>query len=94
MKKLLVILLSIYTLACGATVEQLSTFSNAIDNVLQKQYTQVNVTPLPRINDDAFVRRAYLNIIGRNPTLEEYEMFNKATGDNKGGPFKRQLDCL
>lgn len=83
MKKLLVILLSIYTLACGATVEQLSTFSNAIDNVLQKQYTQVNVTPLPRINDDAFVRRAYLNIIGRNPTLEEYEMFNKATGDNK-----------
>lgn len=83
MKKLLVILLSICTLACGATVEQLTAFSNAVDDVLQKQCTQVNVAPLPRINDDAFVRRAYLNIIGRNPTLEEYDMFTTATGDNK-----------
>lgn len=83
MKKLILLLVSICTLSFGATLEQLNNYSGWVDSVLQKQYVAVNVQPLGRVNDDTFVRRAYLTIIGRNPTYEEYEMFNKATDINK-----------
>jgi len=83
MKKLILLLVSICTLSFGATLEQLNNYSGWVDSVLQKQYLAANVQPLGRVNDDTFVRRAYLTIIGRNPTYEEYEMFNKATDTNK-----------
>jgi len=83
MKKLILLLVSICTLSFGATLEQLNNYSGWVDSVLQKQYVAANVQPLGRVNDDTFVRRAYLTIIGRNPTYEEYEMFNKATDPNK-----------
>lgn len=83
MKKFIIMLLSVCSLAFGATVEQLNQFSNNIDATLQKQYLQLNVKPNARIDDDAFVRRAYLSIIGRNPTYEEYQMFSKVADDNK-----------
>lgn len=83
MKKIIIVLLSICTIAFSATVEQLTMFSSKIDNVLQKQYSQSNIQPLTRIDDDKFIRRAYLNIIGRNPTYEEYESFVKVTDSNK-----------
>lgn len=69
--------------AFGATSEQLTGYSNQIDLVLEKQYTSNKIQPLPLINDDTFIRRSYLSIIGRNPTYQEYEMFNKATAPNK-----------
>jgi hypothetical protein len=71
------------SLSFGATLDQLNNYSSSIDTTLQKQYVAANVAPLSKINDDAFVRRAYLTIIGRNPTYEEYEMFNKAVDPNK-----------
>jgi len=83
MKKFIIMLLSVCSFAFGSTVEQLNQFSNSIDAVLQKQYVQLQVTPNARIDDDAFVRRAYLSIIGRNPTYEEYQMFNKVADANK-----------
>lgn len=84
MKTILINLFIFCTCAFGAvTQQQLIAFSNGIDNILQKQYASAKVTPLPAINDDAFLRRAYLAIIGRNPTYEEYEMFNKANGKSK-----------
>lgn len=83
MKKIILMMIGICTLSIGATVDQLNTYSSLIDNVLNKQYIEAKVTPLPRINDDAFVRRSYLTIIGRNPTYAEYEMFSKAVNPNK-----------
>ena len=83
MKKLILILLAFCTLTSGATIEQLNKHSERVDSVLEKQYAVAKVVPQPRINDDAFVRRAYLNIIGRNPTYEEYQMFSKIADANK-----------
>jgi hypothetical protein len=83
MKKLIAILVGVCSLTFGATLDQLNTYSSRVDYVLQQQYIAANVQPLGKINDDTFVRRAYLTIIGRNPTYEEYEMFNKATDPNK-----------
>ena len=83
MKKLILMVVGICTLSVGATVEQLNTYSGLIDSTLDKQYIEAKITPLPRISNDAFIRRAYLTIIGRNPTYSEYEMFNKATDPNK-----------
>jgi hypothetical protein len=83
MKKLILILLGFCTLTFGATIEQLNNYSGWIDSVLDKQCVAAKVAPLQRINDDAFVRRAYLSIIGRIPTYEEYQMFNKIVDDNK-----------
>jgi hypothetical protein len=82
MKTLFFILMFAVT-AVAATVEQLNNYSGWIDSVLEKQYTAINITPLNRINDDTFVRRAYLTIVGRNPTYEEYEMFSKVNDPNK-----------
>jgi hypothetical protein len=83
MKKLIVLLFGVCSLSFGATLEQLNNYSGWVDSVLEKQYIEQKVAPLPRINDDTFVRRAYLTIIGRNPTYEEYEMYNKANDPNK-----------
>ena len=83
MKKLIALLLGICTLSFGATMEQLNNYSGWVDSVLEKQYVAAKVTPLKRIDEDTFVRRAYLTIIGRNPTYEEYQMYAKATDANK-----------
>ena len=83
MKKIILIVLCMCTLSIGATVDQLNTYSSLIDTTLDKQYIETKVTPLPRIGDDSFIRRAYLTIIGRNPTYYEYSMFNKAVDPNK-----------
>lgn len=83
MKKLIVLFLSICAVAFGATLDQLNDHSIKIDAALEKQYVVANVVPLKRIDDDTFIRRAYLNIIGRNPTYEEYEIYSKISDDNK-----------
>ena len=83
MKKIIALIVCMCSLTFGATVDQLNTYSGLIDAVLEKQYTALNTKPLGRINDDNFVRRSYLTIIGRAPTYEEYVMFNKATDPNK-----------
>jgi hypothetical protein len=83
MKKLIVLFLSICAVAFGATLDQLNDHSIKIDAALEKQYIVANVAPLKRIDDDTFIRRAYLNIIGRNPTYEEYEIYSKISDDNK-----------
>lgn len=81
MKKLLMLLVSICSITFGA-VNQVN-YSAQIDAVLDKQYVTSKVQPLPRVNDDTFVRRAYLSIIGRIPTANEYDSFTKVIDPNK-----------
>jgi hypothetical protein len=82
MKTLFFILLFAVT-TVAATVEQLNNYSSWVDSVLEKQYAAINIAPLNRVNDDTFVRRAYLTIVGRNPTYEEYRMFTNVSDPNK-----------
>lgn len=85
MKAVLAILFLCCTFIFGATTnpQQLNAYSENIDTIIQKQCVAAKVQPLPIIDEDTFVRRAYLNIIGRIPTFEEYEMYSKATSATK-----------
>ena len=46
-----------------------------IDRYLAQDYSKVRVMPEARIDDGAFVRRAYLLIVGRIPSAEEAKAF-------------------
>jgi hypothetical protein len=81
--KTLILILMFAVSTFAATVEQLNNYSGRVDSVLEKQYIALNIKPLARIDDDTFVRRTYLTVVGRNPTYEEYEMFSKLNDTNK-----------
>lgn len=83
MKAILAFFFMLYINLFAATPQQLNSYSATIDNIIQKQCVVARVQPLPMVDEDTFLRRAYLTIIGRNPTYEEYEMYNKAASANK-----------
>ena len=82
MKNLITLLVGICSLTFGA-VDQTTNHSATIDSVLQKQVSTLGITSNKLIDDNTFIRRAYLTIIGRNPTLSEYEMFAAAQVPDK-----------
>jgi hypothetical protein len=53
----------------------LSTFSASIDQKIENQLKLYRQRPNKEISDETFLRRAYLKIIGRIPTLEETQDF-------------------
>ena len=53
----------------------LAKFSNSIDAKIDHRLRSYRQYPNKEISDDLFVRRAYLKIIGRIPTIEETEEF-------------------
>ena len=55
--------------------------SNAIDGFVAKRYEELGVTPAERCSDATFVRRIYLDLLGRLPTLEESREFLNADSD-------------
>lgn len=57
--------------------------ASRIDAVAAKVMEKRKVTPLPRSSDDVFVRRAYLDLGGRIPTLSERERFIADTDPGK-----------
>lgn len=75
----------------AATPQLIQQATNAIDSQLAREYVSAKVTPLPIINDDQFVRRAYLQIIGRIPTIAEYEQFTRINSPTKRAELVRYL---
>jgi hypothetical protein len=71
--------------------ELITQASNAIDRELDTQYLAKKTKGNPIINDDVFLRRAYLAIAGRNPTYDEYEKFASVTAPNKRTELVRYL---
>ncbi|MBI24360.1 MAG: hypothetical protein CMN05_12365 [Roseibacillus sp.] len=49
--------------------------ASAIDQLLEKDLKARKLQPLPIVPEDVFVRRAYLNIVGRIPTAMEASRF-------------------
>jgi hypothetical protein len=78
MKNIIACILLFCTTIFSAPITQLNELSNNIDGIIQKQATSANVKLNDVVNEDTFIRRAYLSIIGRAPTYEEYELYNKA----------------
>lgn len=56
-----------------------------IDDILKDYWREHNATPNTKTDDHEFVRRVYLELAGRIPTIEEAESFCAAKGSAKRG---------
>ena len=65
--------------------------ANRIDSLLSKFYQKVKTKPGARISDETFLRRIYLDIVGRIPTFEEAKTFLNSRDMNKRGKL---IDAL
>jgi Protein of unknown function (DUF1549)/Protein of unknown function (DUF1553) len=57
--------------------------NNYIDTLVHKKLNDLRITPSDLCTDEAFVRRAYVDIVGLLPTPEEYDRFMKSPASNK-----------
>ncbi|MEM7386286.1 MAG: DUF1549 domain-containing protein, partial [Verrucomicrobiota bacterium] len=58
-------------------------FSQEIDRLIEQGFRKHKVKPNPPASDDVFLRRIYLDIAGRIPTLEEVDAFDQTDAPNK-----------
>src|SRR5437016_11573267 len=56
---------------------------NYIDTLVNNKLKKLRVAPSELCTDEAFLRRAYIDIIGTLPTPEEYQRFTSNTAPNK-----------
>lgn len=78
-----IVLLAMVATAWAAPVK----FAPQVDKINQavnESYAKANMKGNVSIDDSTFVRRAYLTIVGRIPTIAEYDLFVKS-----GAPDKR-----
>ncbi len=64
---------------------------NEIDAHVDRKLRRLKINPSPLCDDHVFVRRAYLDAIGRLPTAEEAKTFVNETRENKR---QRLIDAL
>jgi hypothetical protein len=57
--------------------------NNFIDTAVWNKLKQLNILPSPAVGDATFLRRAYLDVIGRLPTATEAETFLSDVNSNK-----------
>ncbi|MFZ2280709.1 MAG: DUF1549 domain-containing protein [Prosthecobacter sp.] len=65
--------------------------SQQIDALLAKDWQQHKLTANPPASDETLVRRLYLDIIGRIPTLQESQAFRTSTNKDKRARLIDQL---
>jgi len=73
------------------TAEQVRNAAAKIDSLVERGLKAKNIKPNPTIGDTRFVRRAYISIAGRIPTLEELERFASSNAPDKRGKLVDQL---
>jgi hypothetical protein len=71
------------TAASGKGAFDVQRAAKEIDALVEAGLKKNKLKPNPEINDETFVRRAYLNIVGRIPTIEEAENFHDSNYDRK-----------
>ena len=62
-----------------------------IDDFIYANLNKNNLTPYDEISDEQFVRRVYLSIIGRIPTIAEADRFLESTSADKHSLLIREL---
>jgi hypothetical protein len=75
-----------YALFCAATVQAANAAlpeAQKIDAILAKDWEKNNLKPNPPASDDVIVRRLYLDIAGRIPTVEETQDFVRSNDPQK-----------
>ena len=63
--------------------KDLSTHSRYIDELIETKLRSYNLRPNKEVDDETFLRRAYLKIIGRTPSLQEIKSFSENRSKNK-----------
>ncbi len=82
MKKIFVFVL-LLVLTASATAADFTSQINQVDKAIDSSYARAKMVGNPLTDDSTFVRRAYLTLAGRIPTLTEYEQFTKSTAADK-----------
>jgi hypothetical protein len=83
-----------YALFCAATAQAATTAmpeAQKIDAILAKEWEKNNLKPNPPAPDDVMVRRLYLDIAGRIPTVEEAQQFIRSNDPQKRAKLIDQL---
>lgn len=62
-----------------------------IDQLIEKKLKEMNLDLNSKISDETFLRRAYLDIIGRIPTVKEYETFMRTPSTTRRAKLIDQL---
>jgi hypothetical protein len=62
-----------------------------IDAMLKSNWKESNIRPSKRANDEEFLRRAYLDVLGRTPNISEASAFLKAADKGKEGDKRAKL---
>ena len=70
-------------LSCPASAAKKPSPSQKIDQLVKAALEKQNIAPNGEISDDVFLRRVYLNIAGRIPTLQESETFLEDSAADK-----------
>ena len=52
-----------------------SAMTARVDQLVEQLWKEKDITPVGQTNDEAFLRRVYLDVIGRVPTISEYDQF-------------------
>ena len=65
--------------------------ARTIDEFLYANLEKVEVSPNDQISDEQFLRRAYLNVIGRIPSISEADEFHQSTSEDKHSLLVRKL---
>lgn len=76
-------LLATATAHAELSLEVVKNTSRSIDLAIQSENEKQGIKPNPIVDDTTFLRRAYLNIIGRIPTYQETQKFLKDTSEDK-----------
>ncbi|MGY8686779.1 MAG: DUF1549 domain-containing protein, partial [Verrucomicrobiales bacterium] len=65
--------------------------SQKIDELVSQNYRKHGIKPNPPASDGVFLRRAYLDVIGRIPTFQEAQQFLSAESPAKRGQLVQHL---
>ena len=75
----------IYLIMLGASFASVdeTQASKDIDRLIAEQLKEKNLKTNPKISDQTFLRRAFLDIVGRIPTATEYEKFINSNAETR-----------
>lgn len=73
------------------SLAQAEVLSSQIDNYFKEYFQKNGITATPPVNDSTFLKRAYLNILGRIPTAIEAKQFIDSKEKNKRDKLLKEL---
>lgn len=90
-KRLQFILCLVFVPACFCSAGEAEDLTKQIDTLVAKKWSELGITPAKPASDEQFVRRVYLDLIGRIPTPAERRTFLYDDRKNKREHLVDQL---